>query len=437
MRTANVPAAGAIPNVDFALPPAGSLPRVLVFVDSDRDGAADDGEQRLSGISVSLLDRPCSQIGSLLETKPTLDDGTVIFAAPPARLAAAPVNGDALCAAVSGGLPNSLLPASAAGVNVPRTSGATALLPVQLAGAVVVSVFWDADGDLVQDSGEPGIGGGSVTLNGLTRILPAGGPTQAAFLLLPGSYALQVAAPYGYVPAVATPLTVVLNPNASQTVAIPLRAQSTISGLVTPPVGRYIGDVPVTLENVDTGQIWETIAVSNYSNNPWARHYAFHNLVERHLPPAPARAAAGLLAASEPLITLPANAAHTENLTLVPVGQVTGRVFVDLNGDGLRQSGESGTDYFARAGHWQRRRAAADRHARGRRQLQRRGTERQHALLSCASSSPTATGSPARRRGSLPLARRRWTCSLGRRISFRPARRRAASSGARSTGRMA
>ena len=54
----------------------------------------------------------------------------------------------------------------------------------------------------------------------------------------------------------------------------------------------------------------------------------------------------GLMAGGEPLITLPANGAHTENLTLVPVGQVTGRVFVDLNGDGLRQSGESGSDYF-------------------------------------------------------------------------------------------
>ena len=234
-RVASVPASGAIPNVEFALPPSGSLPRVLVFVDADRDGVVDPDEQRLSGINVSLTDRACSQIGSVLETKATLSDGTVIFAAPPARLAAAPVNGDALCAAVAGGLPNSLLPASVTGVSVPRTSGAVATLPVQPAGAVMVSVFWDADGDLVRDDGEPGVGGGSVTLNGVTRALPGSGPAQASFLLLPGSYTLHVAAPSGYVPAVATPLTVVVNPNASQTVAIPLRAQSTINGLVTLP----------------------------------------------------------------------------------------------------------------------------------------------------------------------------------------------------------
>ena len=317
LRTVGVPAAGAIPTVNFALPPSGSLPRVLVFVDSDRDGTADAGEQRLSGISVSLLDRPCTQIGSLLETKPTLDDGTVIFAAPPARLAAAPVNGDALCAVVAGGLPNSLLPTSAAGVSVPRTSGAVATLPVQTAGAVIVSVFWDADGDLVRDDGEPGVGGGSVTLNGVTRALPGSGPAQASFLLLPGSYTLQVAAPSGYVPAVATPLTVVVNPNASQTVAIPLRAQSSINGLVTLPTLYHSGNFPVMLENVGTGQTWETVATVEYTpgGNVWVptpAHYAFANLAggtyRLRLPTPPP----GLLATGEPLMTLPANAAHTK-----------------------------------------------------------------------------------------------------------------------------
>ena len=107
----------------------------------------------------------------------------------------------------------------------------------------------------------------------------------------------------------------------------------------------------MTLENVGTGQTWETVATVQFSpgGNIWVptlAHYAFTNLAggtyRLRLPAPPP----GLLATSEPLITLPANAAHTENLSLVPVGQVTGRIFININGDGQRQSGESGTDYF-------------------------------------------------------------------------------------------
>lgn len=349
MQVVSVPASGAVPTVQFALTPADNQPRVLVFIDSDHDGTADADEQRLGGISVSLLNSPCTQVGSVLETVQTLSDGMAIFATPPTvQLAAAapPVNGGSLCAVVAAGLPNNLLPVSAIGVNVPRTSGAVALLAVQPTSVLSVDFFWDADGDAVLDGGETAVGSGTITVNGSSRSIAANGPFATTFLLLPGSYPVTVTPPFGYQPGVTLPITAVLNPNASQTIHIPLRAAGGISGRITGARAALVGGLPVELENVSSGQVWQTIASTLGRNNPLAGRFAFTNLpggtYRLRLPTPPP----GYAAASDPLITLPATAAHTENLALAPVGHISGQVYIDINGDGLRQSDESGTNAF-------------------------------------------------------------------------------------------
>lgn len=348
-RVVSVPVSGSIPLVNFPLPPAGSQPRILLFIDSNQDGEVGATEQRLSGVSVSLLDSPCTQVGSVLETVQTLSDGMAIFAAPlTGQLAAAapPVNGGSLCAVVAAGLPNNLLPVSAIGVNVPRTSGAVALLAVQPTSVLSVDFFWDADGDAVLDGGETAVGGGTITVNGSSRAIPANGPFATTFLLLPGSYPVMATPPYGYQPGITLPITAVLNPNAPQTIHIPLRAAGGISGRITGAQATLVGGLPVELENVSSGQVWQTIASTLGRNNPLAGRFAFTNLpggtYRLRLPTLPP----GYAAASDPLITLPANAAHTENLALAPVGHISGEVYIDINGDGLRQSDESGTNAF-------------------------------------------------------------------------------------------
>lgn len=349
IQVVSVPASGVVPTVQFSLPPVDNRPRVLVFIDGNRDGVADADEQRLSGVSVSLLDKPCTQVGSVVETAQTQSDGLAIFATPPAvHLAAAapPPNGGSLCALVAAGLPNNLLPASPSGVNVPRTSGAVALLPVQPTSILSVDFFWDADGDGVLDAEETAVGGGSISVNGTSRAIPTNGPFMTTFLLLPGSYPLTATPPFGYQSGVTLPLTAVLNPNASQTIHIPLRAAGGISGRITGARGALVGGLSVELENVSSGQIWQTSASALGRNNPLAGRFTFANLpggtYRLRLPTPPP----GYATTSDPLITLPTNAAHTENLALSPVGHVAGQLFIDINGDGLRQSDESGTNAF-------------------------------------------------------------------------------------------
>ena len=349
-QVASVPASGAIPNVDFALPPADNLPSVIVFVDADRDGVVDPDEQRLSGISVSLADKPCSQIGSVLETKVTLSDGTVIFAAPPAALlapqAAPPPGGGYLCAAITAGLASNFMPAANSGVNVPRTTNNVTPLPVQTVGVLLAGFFWDANGNMLQDDGEPSIGGGSVTVNGINRTIPFNGSSPASFLLLPGTYSLQVTAPFNYEPATSMPMAIVLNPNASQTISIPFRAASGISGLISGASASLVGGLTVELEKVSGGQVWHTTSSTFVGDPTTAGLFAFDNLpageYRLRLPQPPP----GYAATSEPLINLAANMNHTENMALAPTGHVAGQVFLDVNGDGQRQSGETGSNAF-------------------------------------------------------------------------------------------
>ena len=348
-RVASVPASGAIPNVEFALPPADTLPRVLVFVDADRDGVVDPDEQRLSGISVSLADKPCSQIGSVLETKLTLSDGTVIFSALPAALlpqAAPPPGGGYLCAVITAGLANNFMPAAYSGVNVPRTTNNVTPLPVQTVGVLLAGFFWDANGNMLQDDGEPAIGGGSVTVNGINRTIPFNGSSPASFLLLPGTYSLQVTAPFNYEPTTSMPMTIILNPNASQTVSIPFRAASGISGLISGASASLVGGLTMELEKVSSGQVWHTTSSTFVGGPTSAGLFAFDNLpageYRLRLPQPPP----GFVATSEPLINLPANTAHIENLALAPTGHVAGQMFLDANSDGQRQNGETGSNAF-------------------------------------------------------------------------------------------
>lgn len=122
-NTVQIQSFGSITTSDFALPPPGGAPRVLVFADANHNGLADPGEQRFGGVTVQLIVGPCDEPGTLLETVVTGSDGVAVFAVPPA--------GDTpLCARIMQGLPPNTVPYHLPGVVMPRGSGMPVCAPV-------------------------------------------------------------------------------------------------------------------------------------------------------------------------------------------------------------------------------------------------------------------------------------------------------------------
>ncbi len=122
-NTAQIPVVSSITTVDFPLAPPGATPRVLVFADANTNGLADPGEQRFGGVTVQLVQGPCDEPGTVLQTVVTSSDGLAIFTPPP------PAD-DPLCARITQGLPPNTVPKHLPGVAVPRGSGQPVPAPI-------------------------------------------------------------------------------------------------------------------------------------------------------------------------------------------------------------------------------------------------------------------------------------------------------------------
>jgi hypothetical protein len=180
-----------------------------------------------------------------------------------------------------------LLPASLSGVDVPRSGSETTALALQPAGTLTVRPFLDSNSNGLRESDEPTLSGGSATINGLLRSFGVNGAT---FSLPPGSYPVTMAPPAGYATVWAQPIGPVVMTAAAQTLWLPLRDASGISGKVWPPnpnsfslgSGSLAAGLTVQLQDIATSATVETTSGANGS-------FSFS-----HLPPAPARAAARL-----------------------------------------------------------------------------------------------------------------------------------------------
>lgn len=333
MREVSMPLNGGVPLVDFPVPPGDGRPRVLVFIDGNHNGVADAGEQRLADVVVRLRNAPCGSSGADLQIVSSDSGGIVAFS--PVAAGLTPV-----CAQVVDGLPDDLLPASLSGVNVPRSGGAATALALQPAGTLTIRLFLDSNSNGLKESGEPTLSGGSATINGLTRSFGVNGAT---FSLPPGSYPVAVAPPAGYASVWAQPIGPVVMTAAAQTLWLPLRDASGISGKVWPPGGSFYAGggspaagLPVQLQNTATNATVETTSDS-------AGNFSFSNLTPatyRLRLPAPPP---GYMVNSEPLISYQTGQVlSNNNLNLVPVGHIFGAVYSDGNSNQVWDNNEPG-----------------------------------------------------------------------------------------------
>lgn len=338
-RIAIVPATGGVPWVQFPLPPNDTRPRAIVFVDSNQDGQLNPAEQRLGGVDVALYSQPCGGIAAPIETKTTNTDGLVLFTNPLTvrAMLAAPGNPPGCVKIVTGSLPPDVAPANTSGVAMPKNSGVPVLLPVYPQGTLLVQVFWDVDGDGVHDSNEPMLSSGTATVGGQTKSYSENGAT---FVLPTGNYSLNVVAPAGHTISTALPINVVVGSGVT-TRKVAAWVAGGINGAVIGPEGAMAGTM-VRLTNVTTNQTYDTLAASGCAGWCSDAFYQFGNLPSGQyrlsiptLPP-------GHILASEPVVNYTtAGQSIQQNLTLNPLGHLSGVVYLDDNLNGQRDSGEA------------------------------------------------------------------------------------------------
>ena len=200
-----------------------------------------------------------------------------------------------------------------------------------------MQVFWDVDGDGIHDSNEPLLSSGTATIGGQTKSYSENGAT---FVLPTGNYSLSVVAPAGYQISTAQPVSVMVGASVT-TRKVAARVAGGINGAVIGPEGA-MGGLTVRLTNVATNQTYDTVAA--YGCAGWCSDafYQFPNLPNGQyrlsiptLPP-------GHLLASEPVVNYTvAGQSIQQNLTLNPLGYLSGFVYLDDNANGQRDSGEA------------------------------------------------------------------------------------------------
>jgi hypothetical protein len=200
-----------------------------------------------------------------------------------------------------------------------------------------VQTFWDVDGDGVHDSNEPFLSSGAATVGGQTKSLSENGAT---FVLATGNYSLNVVAPAGYTISTAQPISIVVG-SGTTTRKVAARVAGGVNGAVIGPEGAMAGTT-VRLTNVATNQTYDTVAASGCAGWCSDAFYQFSNLPTGQyrlsiptLPP-------GHLLASEPVVNYTtAGQSIQQNLTLNPLGHLSGVVYLDDNVNGQRDSGEA------------------------------------------------------------------------------------------------
>ena len=207
-------------------------------------------------------------------------------------------------------------------------------IPMRPAGITTVSAFLDLDGDGRQGIGEAGVGGVTIALNGagtasdLTML-----DGRAMFSGLPdGSYTLNATPPPGF----STPTAVSLSLNNGGAYGVPLHPVGMVTALV---YDDWDGDGVRAADELRFHQPY-TLTLSNGSANLQTVTAAglgdFPGLA-----PGPYTLDALQAAVAATSVTLTAGGGAGARMAVVASGVVRGIVWLDANGDGLRQPWES------------------------------------------------------------------------------------------------
>lgn len=327
-RAMAVPDGDSSVTVDYALWPDDGKTRALVFLDQNFDGEPGANE-RLAGVTVIRRYGGCPPTGSTTtDTAVSNADGLAQFATVlnmPVCLSLDPAS-----------LPAGVVPTyieGSDGMELMRASS-FAWLRLLPAGVLTVHPFWDMDGDFNFDANEPVVGGAAITIPGEGTV----GSTSAgaSFSLNAGSYAVTVAPPNGMSVTIVQPQTASVSNGGASTLAIPLRYLGQINGSVTAVGGNPPwANVTVILENVNSGAVQlATVATSS-------GYFAFNNAAPGTYRLRLLQTPPGWALASEPLFVYAAGGTVAQPLSLVRLGSVTGLVYTDANGNGVKNSNEA------------------------------------------------------------------------------------------------
>ncbi len=317
----------------------------IVFVDTNGDGIKDGGEVGLAGITVTLTKPDLST-----ETYVT-DDGTGALGV----LGAYQFTGLA-----TGTYTISINTSQAALTNYVATtvtsqivtlptasSSGSANFGFQLKGAVSGVVFQDENGNGIQDLTEGGITGVTVTLtsgSSSTSTTTGVGGAYTFTTVSPGAYIVSATTPSGYVPTTATSQAISVASGGSSSANFGFIAQGVISGTVFDDLDgdgiQELGEpgvvgVTVTLKSGST-TVTTTVSDSNGS-------YIFPSItpgtytVEITVP----SGFTPTTLTTRP-VTLVSGGSVSTSFGLQANGAITGNIFNDLDGDGMKQVDEPG-----------------------------------------------------------------------------------------------
>ena len=342
-----------------------------VFVDPNGNGVLNAGEVGIPGVTVELR----NAAGVVVQTTITGPDGSYLFTdVPPGNYTVVEPTDPTGFGSTS---PNTL-PITVPGTLVPVTNVNFGEAQARVSG----TVFLDTNDNGVQDAGEPGIGGVTVTLTGtdaqgnpVSRPTTTGSDGKYVFTGLPPSdatgYTLTEAQPAIYTDGTDTPGTVNGTPTGT-----PTNPGDVITGVVLTPastgVGYNFGELPptpapgttfvagtvfldgnrdgtltggesglggVTVELVDAnGNVVDT-ATTNPDGS-----YLFNDVLPgtytvRETQPG---AFGSSSPNSLPVIVTPALTPVTGVNFGETLGSIAGSVYNDLNGNGVRDAGEPG-----------------------------------------------------------------------------------------------
>ncbi|MCP4105010.1 MAG: Cna B-type domain-containing protein [Desulfobacteraceae bacterium] len=308
-----------------------------VYNDINGNGTRDTDEDGIGGVTVELTDSE----GNVVETTTTLEDGSYSFADNP--------EGTYTVKETDPQDFNSTTPNSVS-VNVPSGGSASANFGDQPKGTVSGTVFNDTDGNGVQDTGEEGIEGVTVELLDEDENVVATTTTDEdgtyAFTDIPeGSYTVKENDPDGYSDTSSSTIPVNVPADGSANADFGEQQKGTVSGNVfndtdgdgkQDPGENGIGGTTVELVDENGKVVATTVTDENGS-------YTFTGVPEgtytvRQTDPS------GLTSTTPNTIpvVVPSDGSAVANFGEQQEGSISGKVFNDINGNGVQDPGEYG-----------------------------------------------------------------------------------------------
>ena len=309
-----------------------------IFNDVNGDGSRQAGEPGISGQTILL-----TQGGVTKYTATSTSDGSYVV---PVVVAGSYI---VECSTPSGFNPTS---STTKAVTVTSGSSASANFGFELQSSVNGVVFNDVNGNGTQDSGEAGISGITVTLakSGGSTITTAtiGNGSYSFTGLTDGTYTVSVEPddyPTNFIVTTTPSRQLVLDSEASNSINFGFQEQGLITGTVFNDINGSstqdlnesgLSGVTVTLKDSGGTTITSTETVSDGSFSFGSRDAGSY-IIEATQP-------SGFIAttSTSASVVVPAGGSASAQFGFQQTGLISGTVFSDINGDGIKQTGEPG-----------------------------------------------------------------------------------------------